>query len=292
MTMPDQSSRVPITVVIVARDAAAHIGACVRSAAWAAETLVVEGGSSDDTRLIALAEGATVFTHPFSTIGRQRNLAVERARHEWVLVLDAEERCTPELAAEVRALLANATPGALLMRDGVPCEAFSVPRTSVFDGRTLKGGRWRPDAPVRLFRRRLRFDEIPGADRVVTVGVSVGALSTALVREVDVAHDAVVERVVRAARDWAMQQFTRGERASALAAPRHALAQFLSSYLWRGGWRDGHAGLALAFLDAIELALRWSQLWALSKREESRGSPPPMQHAPESPRAPSRRAPR
>src|SRR5438067_7099926 len=99
------SPGVPVTVVIAARDAAAHIGACVASASWAAETLVVESDSSDDTRLIALAEGATVFTHPFSTIGRQRNLAVERARHDWVLVLDAEERCPPALAAEVHALL-------------------------------------------------------------------------------------------------------------------------------------------------------------------------------------------
>src|SRR5690349_14647198 len=121
MTMPDRSFRVPVTVVIAARDAAAHIGACVRSAAWAAETLVVEGGSAEDTRLIALAEGATVFTHPFSTIGRQRNLAVERARHEWVLVLDAEERCTTELAAEVRALLATARPGAPIEQGGAPC---------------------------------------------------------------------------------------------------------------------------------------------------------------------------
>src|SRR4051794_35694795 len=128
---PAQSpARVPITVVVVARDAAAHIAACVRSVAWAAETLVVEGGSSDDTRLLALAEGATVFTHPFSTIGRQRNLAIERARHEWVLVLDAEERCTPELASEVGALLAVAAPGAPVMRGGVACEAFAVRRRS------------------------------------------------------------------------------------------------------------------------------------------------------------------
>jgi (heptosyl)LPS beta-1,4-glucosyltransferase len=276
------SSRVPVTVVIAARDAAAHITACVASASWAAEVLVVEGGSSDDTRLLALSEGATVFTHPFSTIGRQRNLAAERASSEWVLVLDAEERCTPALAAEVRALLAGLTPGALPTRDGVAYEAFAVPRTSVFGGRVLRGGRWRPDAPVRLFRRRLRFDEVPGSDRLLTETATVGTLSSTLAREVDVAHEAVAERMVSAARDWARQQFLRGERASAFAAVRHAVGQFLSSYLWRGGWRDGAAGLGLASFDATETALRWSQLWALSRREQA-GATPANGDAPPSP---------
>jgi glycosyltransferase involved in cell wall biosynthesis len=286
------SARVPVTVVIAARDAAAHIAACVASATWAAEVLVVEGGSSDDTRLLALSEGATVFTHPFSTIGRQRNLAVERARCEWVLVLDAEERCSPALAAEVRALIAGLAPGALPSRDGVIYEAFTVRRTSVFGGRVLRGGRWRRDTPVRLFRRRLRFDEIPGADRLMTETATVGALVSTLVREVDVAHDAVAERMVRAARDWAQQQFLRGERASAFASARHAAGQFLSSYLWRGGWRDGAAGLGLACLDATETALRWSQLWALSRREQGRTTPADAPPTSESPELPTRRAPR
>jgi hypothetical protein len=209
-----------------------------------------------------------------------------------VLVLDAEERCSPALAAEVRTLLPLA-PGALPSRDGVIYEAFAVPRASVFGGRVLRGGRWRRDTPVRLFRRRLRFDEIPGADRLVTETASVGTLASTLVREVDVAHDAVADRMVRAARDWAQQQFLRGERASAAASARHAVGQFLSSYLWRGGWRDGAVGLGLACLDATETALRWSQLWALSRREQARTTPPA--DAPptsESPELPTRRAPR
>ncbi|MBV9880329.1 MAG: glycosyltransferase [Gemmatirosa sp.] len=255
---------VAVTVVIAARDAAAHVGACVASAAWAAERLVVEGGSSDDTRILALSEGATVFTHPFSTIGRQRNLAIERARHEWILVLDAEERCTPELAAEVRALVG---------RGGVTGDAFTVRRRSFLDGRPLRGGRWRPDAPVRLFRRRLRFDDMPGADRLVTGDAVVGTLRAPLVRRVDVTHDAVAERTARAARDWALQQLARGNRASALAGPLHTVGQLVSSYLWHGGWRDGGAGLGLAFLDATEVALRWSQLWALSRGARTVGTP-------------------
>jgi (heptosyl)LPS beta-1,4-glucosyltransferase len=261
---------VPVTVVIAARDAAAHVGACVASVSWAAERLVIEGGSSDDTRLIALAEGATVFTHPFTTIGRQRNLAVETARHEWVLVLDAEERCTPELADAVRTLIAAAPFGGPVVVDDVPCEAFRVPRWSALGARRLRGGRWRPDAPVRLFRRRLRFDEAPGADRLVTDDAPIGTVTASLVRQVDLAHDAVAERMTRAAREWALQRLARGVRPSPALLPWRAAAQFLSSYVWHLGFLDGSTGIALAFADATEIALRWTQLWALARRADER----------------------
>jgi hypothetical protein len=188
-----------------------------------------------------------------------------------VLVLDAEERCPPELAAEVRHHVGGLAPGARAAVGGTAFEAFAVPRRSTFDGQRLRGGRWRPDAPVRLFRRRLRFEEMPGADRLLTDGAAVGHLDTALVRNVDVTHEAVAERVARAARDWALQQFSRGQRVSALAAPSHAISAFLGAYVARGGWRDGRSGLGLAFLHATEVALRWSQLWALSRREDAGG---------------------
>ena len=88
------SGPVPVTVVIAAHNESAHIAACVRSVAWAAEVLVVENDSGDDTVARATAAGATVFSHPFHTIGGQRNAAIGRAGQPWILVLDADERAT------------------------------------------------------------------------------------------------------------------------------------------------------------------------------------------------------
>src|SRR5215204_7027610 len=96
---------IPITVVIAARNEAANIEACIKSVRWAKEILIVEDGSTDDTANIARNSGATVIENPFTTIGMQRNAAIERAAHEWILVLDADERASPEMAREIASLL-------------------------------------------------------------------------------------------------------------------------------------------------------------------------------------------
>ncbi|MEP6904658.1 MAG: glycosyltransferase, partial [Gemmatimonadales bacterium] len=96
------SEPVAVTVVIAARDEAANIEACIASVRWAREVIVIENDSSDDTVERAERAGATVVSHPFVTIGAQRNFAIERAASEWILVVDADERATPALAEEIR----------------------------------------------------------------------------------------------------------------------------------------------------------------------------------------------
>jgi glycosyltransferase involved in cell wall biosynthesis len=104
---------VPVTAVVAAHNEGDQIGACVRSVSWAAEVLVVENDSTDETIQRATEAGATVFSHPFQTIGAQRNAAIARAAHPWVFVLDADERATPALGAEVaRRVAAQLVPGA------------------------------------------------------------------------------------------------------------------------------------------------------------------------------------
>ena len=250
------AGRTPVTVVIAAKDEEAHIGGCVASVAgWAAEVLVVEHGSTDDTVLLARAEGATVFSHPFETIGKQRNAAIARAAHEWVLVLDADERCTPELAREVGAIVG-----------GVPrYDAFRVPRRNFFLGREIKHGGWGRDRPVRLFRRRLRYDERPVHEHVVTDG-AVGTLAGALLHYTYSTLGQYFEKLDRYSGWWAEQHFDRGRRASALAVLVKPPARFVSMYVLRGGFLDGAPGLVVAVLGATSVAAKYARLWDLSRR--------------------------
>ena len=244
----------PVTVVIAARDAGAHIGPCVRSVAWAGEVLVVENDSTDETVLRALAEGATVFSHPFVTIGLQRNAAIERARHEWVLVLDADERGTPELAEEVAALVAG-DPAA---------DAYRVPRRNHFLGREIRGGGWQSDRPVRLFRRTMRYDERPVHEHVMLDGHELGTLRGALLHYTYSSLDEYFEKLDRYSRDWAAQHFAAGRRATPLAALVRPPARFVTMFLVRGGWRDGAHGLVLAVLAAMSVAAKYARLWERS----------------------------
>lgn len=150
------------SIVVLTHDEALNITACLRSCASCGDLHVLDSGSADGTRDLASNLGATVHEHPFESFGQQRNWAIDTIplRHEWVLHLDADERLTPELDAELRALVASS-----------PREAgYFVPSKLIFVGRWM---RWTagPMYQVRFFhRKRLRFVDHGHGQREKTQG--------------------------------------------------------------------------------------------------------------------------
>jgi (heptosyl)LPS beta-1,4-glucosyltransferase len=242
---------VPVTVVIAAHNEAHQIDDCIRSVAWAAEVLVVENDSTDDTISLAKAAGATVFSQSFRSIGAQRNAAIARARHDWILVVDADERATETLGAEV---------GRQVGQAGV--EAFRVRRRNWFLGREIRHSGWDRDRPVRLFRSHLRYDERPVHEHVLTTGEP-GLLDEALLHQPYSNLGEFFEKLGRYSRDWATQNHARGRRASVLTLTIRPQARFISTLLLRGGWRDGWQGVVISALAAVSVASKYAHLWAL-----------------------------
>src|SRR5215471_21442149 len=101
------SEPLPLTLVVITRDAGAQLRDCLASAAFATETIVVDSGSSDNTVEIARRLGARVLTHEWLGFGPQKNFAVGEAAHDWVLCLDADESVSDELARSLRATMAG-----------------------------------------------------------------------------------------------------------------------------------------------------------------------------------------
>jgi glycosyltransferase involved in cell wall biosynthesis len=244
---------VPVSVVIAARDEEDQIGACVASVSWAAEVIVVENDSGDETVRRAQDAGAIVFRHPFRSIGGQRNAAIARAAHDWILVLDADERATAALGAEIGWRVASPGP-----------DAYRVPRRNFFLGREIRHGGWDRDRPVRLFRRHLRYDE-----RAVHEGVRAdappGLLDETLHHVPYASLDEYFAKLDRYSRDWARQHHGRGRRASVWTLLGRPPARFFSMYVLRGGWRDGAHGLVLAVLASVSVAAKYARLWALQR---------------------------
>src|SRR5258708_3810761 len=138
-----------LSVCILTKDDADTIAGAIASARFADEVVVVDNGSSDRTVEIATALGVRVEHISVFNFGEMRTRAAQACRHEWVLSLDADERCTPEGRDEILALLAaNPT------RDG-----YKVPRRTYMMGRWIKGAGWYPSYPGReLFRKgRMRY---------------------------------------------------------------------------------------------------------------------------------------
>jgi glycosyltransferase involved in cell wall biosynthesis len=253
------SEPLPLSLVIITRDAAHELADCLASAAFAAETIVVDSGSSDDTAAIAARLGARVTEHAWEGFGPQKNFAVGQAKHDWVLCLDADERVTSELAAAISALFAADSPAAA---------AYSIARRNRFLGRWLAHGEGYPDWNVRLFdRRRARWSPDLVHEKVIADG-PVSRLRGDLLHASAESIDAYIAKQNRYTTVQAALMHARGERASIAQLALSPVARFLRFYLLRLGFLDGAAGFAHIAIGAFASFLKYAKLRAL--REDGR----------------------
>ncbi len=146
---------IPVSVLVLTRNEEANITACLKSLCWASEVFVVDSCSTDRTVEIGGSLGAKVFSHAFEGYARQRNWALENLpfSHEWVLMLDADERLPRALAGEIEEVVRNGGNGNA---------GFYLKFRHIFMGRWLKHGGLYPTWILRLFnRQRVRFEERP-----------------------------------------------------------------------------------------------------------------------------------
>ncbi len=250
-----------LSVTIVTRNEAGRIGLCLESTAWADEIVVLDCGSSDDTREICRARGAVVIERPWEGYATQKNLAIGQARHPWVLSLDADERVSESLREQILEVLAA---------DG-PSDGYRIPRMNIFFGRWLRHGDLWPDHQIRLFRRAQgRFNEKPVHESVEVNG-SVGELTGPLEHR---SYDNLSEffsRQVRYAALAAEELAIRGESPGAADFFFRPIWRFLKSYILKSGWRDGREGFIAAAGSAFYVFMRAAYHWEIrrGKRENT-----------------------
>jgi len=250
------SEPLPLSLVIIARDAAHELPDCLASAAFAAEAVVVESGSSDDTAAVAVRCGARVIGHAWEGFGPQKNFAVGQAWHDWVLCLDADERVTPELAAAIAALFTGGQPEAA---------AYSISRRNCFLGRWLAHGEGYPDWNIRLFdRRRARWSDDLVHEKVVADGPA-ARLDGDLLHASAESIDAYIAKQNRYTTVQAGEMHARGERAGAAQIVLSPVARFLRFYVFRLGFLDGVAGFAHIAIGAFASFLKYAKLRALEQ---------------------------
>src|SRR5512135_1056383 len=151
-----------LSVIIITKNEAADIRACLESVAWADEIIVVDSGSTDDTVAICKEFGAQVHVHDWPGFGVQKNRALGYATKDWVLSLDADERVTPELRDEIETVL---------RAKRNMSDAYLVSRLSSFCGRFMRHSGWYPDLLPRLFKRsNARFSDDLVHERLIVDG--------------------------------------------------------------------------------------------------------------------------
>ena len=234
-------NRVPLSVVILTKNEAGRVADCLRSVAWADDILVVDDESADETVCLVESLGARVLRRAMDVEGRHRNWANAQAKHEWVLSLDADERVTPELAGEIRALVTSPAP---------EHQTYSIPRRNYIGGRWIRYGGWYPSAQLKLFKKSVfRWEETTVHPRAIA-DCSWGVLRHDLLHYSyrDLGDFAAKQdrHTTLEAQKWAAD----GRRVTLGKALWRTIDRFVRSYVLKQGFRDGRMGWAVARMAA------------------------------------------
>lgn len=245
-----------LSVIIITKNEAANIKACLESVAFADEFIVVDSGSTDGTVELAREFGARVeLTADWPGFGPQKNRALDLATGDWVLSIDADERVTPELASEIQAILA-----------APDNTCYNIARLSDFCGRQIRHSGWWPDYVLRLFKRgSARFTDAAVHERVVPQSGAPGHLKQYFLHYPYANLEALISKVNRYSSDAAAMMYARGKRTSVFGVIGHSVWTFIRIYLIRRGFLDGRHGLVLAVVAASGSFFRYAKLMFMAQ---------------------------
>lgn len=247
-----------LSVIIITKNEAAHIADCLDSVSFADEIIVLDSGSTDNTREIAAAKGAKVTTSPdWPGFGPQKNRALELASGIWVLSIDADERVTPELAAEIQRELAQPR-----------ASAYKIARLSNFGGRWIRHSGWWPDHVLRLFRQdSARFKDVAVHESVVTTS-PVAVLDGHFLHYPYADLETFIAKINHYSTEAACMMHAKGKTSSLAGAIGHSVWTFVRIYLIRRGFLDGKEGFVLAAMGAAGSFFRYNKLLWLNKAKQ------------------------
>ncbi len=261
-----EAARPGISVVITTFNEEANIRDCLESLLWCDEILVVDSFSTDRTpEIVQEYEEVTFRQHTYYGSAAQKNWAMDQTQHDWILIFDADERCTPKLRREIEKLLAA----------GPKHDAYTIRRRVYFLGKVIRFSGWQRDQVIRLIRK--------GAGRYPNRRVHADMKTRGpapLLRNV-MDHYMVedfhkyVLRIVKYSRWGAAQGWKEGKRSGPAEVLGRSVWRFLRTYFVQMGIFDGMRGLVFCLLQAYGTYVKWSILWSW-RINEARGIEPDL----------------
>ena len=227
-----------LTVVVLTKNEEQNIVDCLASASWADGLVVFDSLSEDRTVALAQMVGATVLERPFRNYADQRNAALDQVTGDWVFFLDADERATPELAEEIRRVIAQ--------EDRV---GWWVPRRNYIWGKWIKHAGWSPDYQLRLLRRgRARYDPAREVHEVVVLDGAEGYLENPLTHYNYQTLGQFMRKQERYMAYEVQILHKQGVRTRLYKFASQPLKEFWRRYVTLEGYKDGMHGLVLSAL--------------------------------------------
>ena len=243
---------VPLSVVVLTKNEENRLPDCMESVRFVDEILVIDDESTDRTEAIALQRGARVLHRKMEIEGRHRNWAAQQAKHDWILSVDADERVTPELAAEIQTLF----------RAGAPAfQVYSVPRRNFIGKRWLRHGGWYPSPQVKLYNRTLfKWEEATVHCRAITdqpSGNLRGDLLHYSYRDIGDFIGKLNRQTTLETQKW----LSDGRKMSRGKGLWRSLDRFYRAYVGKKGYKDGWLGFTAAVLGGLYQFVSYAKYW-------------------------------
>lgn len=248
----------PLSVIILTLNEETTIGDAILSAKWADEVLVVDSHSTDTTRAIAEALGAKVLTHTFEDYSKQRNWAIAQATHDWVLMLDADERLSTRLQHEI----------AQLLQEKPLYAAYSIRRLNYFMGQLIRYSGWQNDWVVRLFLRtagsygtKTIHEEYKSAGKTGKLKHTISHHTYKSLASYMEKHDAYSTALAK-------EIVAKGKKITLYHLLLKPAFRFFRAYLLKLGVLDGKPGLVIAWLASYSVFMRHLKAWRLQQGDQ------------------------
>jgi (heptosyl)LPS beta-1,4-glucosyltransferase len=245
-----------VSAIVITKNESDTIADALASLSWADEIIVVDAESTDDTVAIARQFTERVYVRAWNGYVDQKNHAAGLAAHDWIFSLDADERVTDELKAEIHELL----------RSDPAAHGYRMPRVSFYLGRWMRTTDMYPDYQLRLYdRRHARWDGMHVHESVKVATGPVGYLKSELQHYPYKDLSEHLTRMDRYTTLAARQMFEKGKRATRLELLFHPPIAFARNYILKGGFRDGKPGLIISLVNSYYVMLKFAKLWELQR---------------------------
>jgi len=247
-----------LSVTIITLNEEKKIRDALESVKWADEIVVVDSGSTDGTLDICREYTDRVYSNRWPGFVAQKNFATDKASHRWILSIDADERVTPELAEEIRRIIASPS-----------ADAYAVPRRVFYLGRWINHSGWYPDCKVRLFdRERCRW-EGEQVHETVKVRGNAGYLRGDLTHYTfDSIEDHI--RTMNSYTSLAAREYKKDRDITRTDLAFRPVFTFFKSYLIKKGYKDGMPGFIISAAAACHVFLKYAKTWEVKNVKEKK----------------------
>ena len=244
-----------LSAIIITKNEIHNIESVIQSMQFADEIIVVDSFSTDGTFEKAKSLNVTVIQREFKYHAEQKNWIIPQAKHDWVLIVDADERVTPKLEEEIIETL-NSNPKHI---------AYWIGRNNHFMGKRVHYSGWRNDKVIRLFKRDLcRYEDKLVHEEIIAHG-SVGFLKEKFYHNTYTTIDAYLEKMNR----YATQQAAEYDKKTGKLTAYHFVLKpfwgFFKHYIVQSGFRDGVVGLTIGYIQGYTVFMRYVKLWLLRR---------------------------